>query len=314
MIKRSVLAVVVLLLVACAAPGVRDARQRTDLPRQQELTATPFFPQELYQCGPAALATVLGAAGFPTTPEQLTPQVYVPARQGSLQVEMLAAARRQGAIAMLIPPRLDALLQEVASGHSVLVLQNLGLSWVPTWHYAVVVGYDLDDGVVWLRSGTTRRQEMSLNTFQRTWARSGHWAMVAVPPGELPASVSETEVIHTLVAYEKNASAASVSKAYAAAAQRWPNSLVLLIGAGNSAYAARNFPAALAAFQRAAAAHPESAAAHNNLATVLLDLGRYREAKASAEKAQALAGDSASLRETIHETLRAIERRAPSAR
>ena len=30
-----------------------------------------------------------------------------------------------------------------AGALTLLVLQNLGLSWLPRWHYAVVVGYDL---------------------------------------------------------------------------------------------------------------------------------------------------------------------------
>src|SRR5690606_15890104 len=58
------------------------------------LDNVPFFAQDEYQCGPAALATVLVADGVEVTPEELVDQVYVPARQGSLQIEMLAAPRR----------------------------------------------------------------------------------------------------------------------------------------------------------------------------------------------------------------------------
>ncbi|HJU50574.1 MAG TPA: hypothetical protein VJ575_07595, partial [Pseudogulbenkiania sp.] len=77
---RGLLLAVVLLLSACATPVVRQQLARTDLPRQVELTDTPFFPQEQYQCGPAALATVLTASGKTVAPEELTSQVYVPAR------------------------------------------------------------------------------------------------------------------------------------------------------------------------------------------------------------------------------------------
>ena len=45
---------------------------------------------------PPSLAMVLEAGGKPIQPEALRPQVYLPERQGSLQVEMLAAARRNG--------------------------------------------------------------------------------------------------------------------------------------------------------------------------------------------------------------------------
>ena len=48
-----------LLLVGCAGP-TRLAQLPAELPERVELTATPFHPQTEYQCGPAALATVLG--------------------------------------------------------------------------------------------------------------------------------------------------------------------------------------------------------------------------------------------------------------
>lgn len=304
--RRLAIVAAALLLAACAAPGVREVRQRTDIPRQVELERTPFFPQEDYQCGPAALATALGAAGLPADPQKLAPQVYLPARKGSLQIEMLAGARRNGAVAVTIPPRLDALLRELDAGHPVVVLQNLGLSWIPRWHYAVAVGYDLDEDVLLLRSGRYRRLETDLDRFTRTWARGDYWAFVALPPGRLPATAQEPEVVQGLTAFEKLAPPGEARKGYAAAVARWPASLPLLIGLGTSAYAAGDKPAALEAFDRAAAAHPESGAAHNNRASVLADLGRLEEARASARKAVALGGP---WREVAQRTLQEIERR-----
>ena len=42
------------------------------VPERVEWTGVPFFPQVDYQCGPAALATVLGYSGVKVTPEQLS--------------------------------------------------------------------------------------------------------------------------------------------------------------------------------------------------------------------------------------------------
>ncbi|MGA0033840.1 MAG: hypothetical protein ACO3HA_10980, partial [Burkholderiales bacterium] len=80
------------LLAGCAAPQTGALRMQVPagLPAQAELAAAPFFPQEEYQCGPAALATVLAYSGAAATPEVLVPQVYLPGREGSLQTEMLA--------------------------------------------------------------------------------------------------------------------------------------------------------------------------------------------------------------------------------
>lgn len=294
------------LLSACAATGVREATHNTQLPRHAELTDTPFFPQAQYQCGPAALATALGAANIQVTPAQLTPEVYVPSRQGSLQIEMLAAARRHGAVAVKIPQQLDAVMQEVAAGNVVVVMQNLGFSWVPSWHYAVVVGYDLDKELLWLRSGTYERFEMSLSAFQRTWARSEHWAFVALAPGRLPVSVGADDVAKALVAYEKNTSVTARKTAYQAAVNQWPDHQVLLMGLGNAAYADNDLPLAAATFQHMTDVHPASAAAYNNLANVLLAQKHITQAETVAEKGLALAGDNQQLKSQLAQTLTEI--------
>lgn len=306
MLPKSLILAFALLLAACAASGVREATQNRQLPRHQELVQTPFFPQEKYQCGPAALATALNAVAINVTPDALTPEVYVPSRKGSLQIEMLAASRRHGAVPVRIAPRLDALLAEIAAGNAVVVMQNLGLSWVPAWHYAVVVGYDLDKELVWLRSGTEKRFEMSMSAFQRTWTRSGSWAFVALKPGSLPAAAEPEAVVQALIAFEKTAGAADVRAAYTAAARRWPDNLVLLMGLGNSAYASGDLAAAATAFNAAIKAHPDSAAAYNNLATVLLAQKHVPEARQAAEKAMQLAEGDPTLQAQIRTTLNEI--------
>lgn len=295
----------VLLLTGCATQtSILMQSSAPNMPRRAELTSTPFFPQERYQCGPATLATALNAAGIAIQPEALITQVYVPQREGSLQTEMLAAGRRNGAVSMTIPPRLDALLEEVAHGTPVVVLQNLSLPWIPLWHYAVVIGYDLDEGEIVLRSGTTERLVMSLSTFERTWARSKYWAMVTLPPGRLPRTVEEDDTVAALVAYEKNTDAMRARAAYESALQRWPANLTLQLGYGNTAYATGDRLGAAVAFRRASQMHPDSAPAFNNLATVLSELGQYDQAVQAAERAVALGGP---WREAAQATLHTIE-------
>lgn len=281
----------VLLLVGCATQTRSLLTSATDtLPRRVELTSVPFFPQERYQCGPAALAMSLTAAGIPIAPDALVPQVYVPAREGSLQPEMLASGRRNGALSMTIAPRLDALLAEIAAGTPVIVLQNLSLPLAPLWHYAVAVGYDLDRAEIVLRSGTTEREVMALSTFEHTWARGGYWAMITVPVDRLPATVDQAAATKALVAFEKSAKPDRARAAYHTALQRWPDGLSLLLGYGNAAYAQGDREAAVVAFRRATTLDPNSAPAFNNLATVLAELGQTEPAIQAAERAVAIGG------------------------
>lgn len=254
------------------------------LPRRVLLDATPFHPQTELQCGPAALATLLGAAGRPVTPEALTPEVFVPGRGGSLQIELLGATRRHDAVSTVLPPRLDALLQEVAVGHPVGVMLNLGLSLVPLWHFAVVVGFDLDREEVLLRSGQTRELHLPLRTFERTWARSQHWAFVALPPEAVPATASLAAVRDGLIGFERAARPARAMVAWQSAWQRWPGDVVIGMGLGNSQVAAGDTLAALRTFEGVAQA-TDSAAAWNNLASLRLQTGDLAGARRAARQA-----------------------------
>ncbi|MDB5769872.1 MAG: tetratricopeptide repeat protein [Burkholderia sp.] len=295
-----------LLLSGCATQTRALMQQApSHLPPRAELTATPFFAQERYQCGPATLAMSLNAAGISISPEALVPQVFVPKREGSFQPEMLAAGRRNGAFSMTIAPRLDALLTEIAAGNPVVVLQNLSLPISPLWHYALVIGYDLNREEIILRSGTTERLAMPVSTFEHTWKRSDYWAMVTLPAGRLPVTAEQGAAADALVAFEKNTAAPQARKAYEAALQRWPDNLVLQLGHGNTAYASGDRAAAAEAFRRAAEKHPDSAPAFNNLATVLSELGQFEEAKQAAQKALALGGP---WKEASAATLQSIEK------
>ena len=263
------------------------AQPPLELSRPVELTATPFFPQTEYQCGPAALATALGAVGIDADPLRLGEQVFLPARTGTLQVEMIAGARRHAAVATQLPPTLNAVLREVRAGHPVVVLQNLGLSWLPRWHYAVLIGYDLAAGEVLLRSGATHRVVMAMRTFEHTWARSGHWAFVALPPGQWPATAEEAAVVDASVGFERVAPPLQAVEVYRSALERWSNSLSLRMGLGNSLHATGDPRAAADAFSAAAQQH-RSAPAWINLASTLLELGDAAGALVAAREAVAL--------------------------
>lgn len=281
-----------LLVAGCAGTPQTDAllAARATPSAAAELTEVPFFAQTAHQCGPAALATILASAGADVTPERLTPRVYLPERRGSLQLELLAAARREGYVPYVLPPRLEDVLDEVAAGTPVLVLQNLGLEWYPKWHYAVVVGFDLTAGEIILRSGEQARRVLPLQVFERTWARGDAWAMVGMPPDRLPSTAREAPYVHAIVGLERVGQWQAAATAYETALSRWPDNLIARIGLGNARHALGDGSGAEAAYRRATRDHPDAGVAFNNLAQVLADAGRLPEAEAAARRAVALGG------------------------
>jgi len=299
-----------LLLAGCAglAPQTSALLEGlpAGLPARVELTAVPFFPQEEYQCGPAALATLLVNSGVNTTPETLVPQVYLPARKGSLQVEMLAAARRHGLVSYQLAPSFADLMRELAAGTPVIVLQNLGVS--EGWHYAVAVGYDYELGKLILRSGTTQREEMRFAAHEFVWKRSGYWAMVAMPPGRIPVSAEEGKWLSSLVAFERLNDFQKNRMAYSSFLERWPGNVNAAIGLANAHHALGELPQAEKVLRSAMARSPDSVIVLNNLAQTLSDLGRDAEALALIERAVAAGGPhAAAVRQTRDEILKKIE-------
>ncbi len=296
-----------LWLTGCATPQVERLSQQwpDDLPQQAQINNVPFFPQDDHACGPAALAMVLHSAGLAVEPQQLTPQVYIPGRQGTLQTELLVASRRHGLPAYVLQPSVAAVLREVAAGNPVLVFQNLGLSELPLWHYAVVIGYDRSREQLVLHSGRSAQLEMPLSTFERTWARAGHWAMVALPVAQVPATAQSDGYAQAIAALER-LQPAPARTAYAAALHRWPTHRALLLGAGNAAYAMGDLAAAASAYTQAVQIHPDFADAWNNLAQVQLEQGAWEAAAASVARAIALGGprlsDYQSLQQAIADT------------
>lgn len=260
------------LLGGCVARGPVMAAKPT------ELTATPFYPQKKHQCGPAALATVLSASGAATSPDSLVDSLFIPARRGSLQVEMRATPRGFARLALPLPRRPEAIVAELEAGRPVLVLHNYGLPFWPRWHYAVVVGYDPAADEFILRSGVKPRQRMRTRRFMVAWHYAGRWAMVVLRPGETAALDDAKSYLEAAAEFERKAAPADARAAFDAAVRRWPGEPVAFIGRGTAEYRLGELAAAAGDYAQALRLDATQHGARNNLAQTLLDLNCPRRA------------------------------------
>ena len=271
------------------------------------LLDVPFHPQTKMQCGPAALATVLGASGVEVTPEALAPQVYLPEREGSLQLELVGATRRAGRIPYRMERTPEALLAELETGRPVLVLQNLLVRTLPKWHYAVLVGADPGGNRMVLNSGEERGLEVSAPSFLRTWDWGGRWAIVVLRPGELPARPDPTTYLTAVADFEAVAGAAAAQPAWQAAMQRWPSDPRPHLALGNQAHADGDDIAAARHYRAGLALAPRDPVLGNNLASVLGKLGCRREARAALAAARDDLAEDSPWRGNLEQTARDVE-------
>ncbi|HYF58272.1 MAG TPA: PA2778 family cysteine peptidase [Burkholderiaceae bacterium] len=279
-------------VAGCSTPSgppdgaVADAARAAPALRLRDV---PFVAQPREQCGPAALAIAMAAAGRSVPVEALADTAFLPGRRGTLQADMLAAVRRHGLLATELPRAPGALRAELAAGRPVVVLLNLGLSAFPIWHYAVVVGDDPARGEVLLHSDERPNLAMSAFTFERTFERAGRWAIAITDPRTLPASADETSALRAVAGLER-ADTAAARAGWDALVERWPASRLARFGRANRLLEDGDARGAADGYRAALAIDAGFADAWNNLAQALAAAGDRRAAREAAERAVALGG------------------------
>ncbi len=291
------------ILCACTTPRqTLELRQNPpNIPLSHELVDTPFFPQTENYCGPAALASILQHYNIGVEPDDIAGKVYTPGLAGSLQFEMVAATRIYELLPVRHDGRLESLLREINAGNPVLVMQNLGLDSIPFWHYAVAVGYDLEQQSLILRSGTEKRLVRPFDNFERTWQRTDYWGLVIVPPYKIPASATPEAYLNSVIALEQTGHLKSANLAYQTALSRWPESIVAHMGQGNTAYALMRYNESAAAYQQLLKLSPDTAEAWNNLAYALARQGDKQASLEAINKAIQLSPDNANFQQSLVE-------------
>lgn len=255
------------------------------------------------------MAMVLTWSGKTIAPQpseqfsELVDMVYSPDKHGSLQPAMISAARRYDRVAYPLTGQAE-LYTALAEGVPVVVLLNLGLSWVPQWHYAVVTGYDSATQEVHLLSGTDPEKRMSFTLFDNVWARGDSWGLAVLAPDKLPAFAGRIRWLEAVTGLERAERIKAALAGYTAATERWPGSYEAWLGTGNALYQLGKLEKSVTSFRRATQIQPDNGIAYNNLASVLAELGRKNEALAAAEKAIECGGP---LLETFKQTLLDIE-------
>lgn len=277
------------VLSGCSLLSAGPLLQRAGGPVRATVDNVPFYPQEELQCGPAVLAMALNWSGIAVKPSELTPEVFTPDLKGSLQSALIGATRRHGRVAYPITGS-EALLAEVSAGNPVIVLVNLGLSWYPKWHYAVVIGFDQEREEIILHSGLTANEHLSFRVFKNIWRRGEYWGLLVLPPNRLPAGVGEGDWLEAVAGLEGAGQWQGAADGYGAALKLWPKNFVAWMGLGNSRYSLNELAGSVEAFHRAAQLQPENGMPFNNLALVLSEQGKSKEAMVAAQRAVDLGG------------------------
>lgn len=247
----------------------------THVAEKKEIENVPFIAQHAGTCGPATLTMAMQWAGEQITQQELESKVYTQEMKGSLQTDLITASRRQGLMAVPIQG-LPALIQEIDAGHPVIVFENLGLSWMPSWHYALVYGYDLPSREVIMNTGPKQHHHLGFEDFEKSWGLAGYWGLVVLPAGQLSATASEVAHVKAAAGLEQIGHKEHAAIAYQAIAKKWPQSLGARIGLANLAFAKKDCRSAVEILKATSQDHPDSAFVWHNLAVAQSQCSSYK--------------------------------------
>lgn len=279
-------------LAGCAWEGpmpinAANAPSGDDRPMVVRVNGVPFHPQQGFRCGPAAMAMAIGWSGINVEPAQLEGRFLDPLPDP--RAALGDVAWDHGRLAYPVVG-MDRMMSELAAGHPVIVLQNLGVAREPLWNCTIAIGYDRNSDEVILHSGGQPAKRMSMRLLERLWAETGEWGMVVIRPGDMPATAERAPYLAAARGLEQSGRHWEAVLAYDAALARWPADGTALMGLGSSLYLLGDQEGAADAYQAAAAVAEDPAPALDAMAHVLAEMGRRDEAAAAAAQAVAAGG------------------------
>lgn len=253
--------------------------------------SVPFIPPRSKLCGSTSIEMVSSYWQSKTSyipqlsVKELDGLTLIPAKGGTLQIELVSSARANGLIVYPLEPTFEALFSELSESHPVIVLVNRSFSWHPLWHYAPVTGFDGEKRTILSHFSDQQNEAISIGTFAALWKRSNNWGVVLLPPGELPASASSKTFLRAVYEFEKTGKVREAIVAYKSAFARWPQDPDILFALANACYNLSNLSEAEENYRKLLTLNPSHLLAINNLAVLLCRTGRSDEALRVLEKA-----------------------------
>lgn len=207
--------------------------------------------------------------GHNISQDEIAGAIYLPEIRGTLTTELADYAHRFNLWVRPYRGSPADLRQKLAAGIPLLVLGKLGAQY----HYFIVLDVDDFHQTVTVHSDTRPLLTLRQEEFQRFWDRAERWTLLICPVECVRWKLSADEHNDLGVYSERAGHWAAAEEHYRAAVALQPGSSYFRLNLGNVLLKQRRLPEAVDAFARAVVTDPQNADALNNLACVYLEFG-----------------------------------------
>jgi len=174
--KKALLAAIAVFLIGCAGT---NQLAKGPLPGGLLIEGVPFFTQDEYMCGPAALASVIGYYGSGRGMDEVAGEVYSKKIKGTLPMDLLIFAKEKGFEAKYYRGSVEDVRESLKRREPLILFLNLGYDFYPVGHYIVAVG--IDEGAVYAHSGTEKEKAFTLGELEKAWSKTGYSTLLVRP-------------------------------------------------------------------------------------------------------------------------------------
>jgi len=164
------------LFAACVQQPVTRTPGFVPPSETKQIRGVPFYPDDSKQCGPAALAAVLNYRGGNYDLARISQAVFRANLGGTVTLEMIYFARKEGFRAKWFNGGLSDLVEAVDSGDPLIVMVDYGFLQISKYHFMVVVGYCKQGVIVF--SGREKDKLIYWDDFRGPWSRTKHWTLM----------------------------------------------------------------------------------------------------------------------------------------
>ncbi len=145
------------------------------------IEGVPAYTQKRFMCGPASLAGVLGYYGMKVSPDRIATELSTARLGGSLAIDMLLFAKKQGLTARYYRGSVDDLKERIRSDLPLIIFVDLGVGSFRIGHFMVVTGYDDSRGGIIVHSGKIDPEFIPYKRLEKIWKKTGFATLLIGP-------------------------------------------------------------------------------------------------------------------------------------
>lgn len=234
--------------------------------------------QGAYQCGPAALESVVHYWGGEAKADSISQALYKSGSRGVLNFTLAGYARDMGFWTQM--PETDAagLRQWLVKGVPPVVLLSTGILWVSNYHFVVLKGFDEKDRVFYANIGKPDTYAIPYLEFDAKWKDAGRWCLVVCPPERVDWELDDVQAADLGFLLERLGRLDLAVQRYSAALNKNPKNPTVRFNLANIYRKTGRSEEAKKIYAELIKERPDWSGASNNLAWICLEEGRYRDA------------------------------------